>query len=570
MTPKSMAAFLVSNRVLLAWVIVFCIVGQVGRELWTPDEPRVAAIAASMAQSHDWIVPDFAGIPFIEKPPLGFALYAAGSELVGPLVGAVSAMRIVNIVLALGTLWLTFALGRRLYDDQLGVRAAIILGTMLGFAANAHWLRVDFALTFFVLLAIYAFTEVMLAGRGAFAWLGGVATACAFLTKGVVGPGIIFLAWLPLVIHAWRQPPQNGSRRSLIIAQLIALLCFAFLAVGWVVALRLHANGEALWQTWFWVNQIGRATGHAAKGHMHPHEFLYYPVQVMQYGFPWFLLPFAWTWRWFRRDRRGIGARMLATWVLGTLLILTLAAGKRSIYMLPVLPGLALMTAQQIEGRSTAVRWWAAAVLVLTAAGALLLASSPLLISHFADKVPQNVYAIASQPGLSTLAGMLIACGAAFVAWKSGYLNDYRLTALSGIAVLSLIFFQLMPLAATAKSMRGAIDAFSAEIPAAERPRIASVNLQETERGLLRVYAHWSLTAPADNQQIQAILRGDDAQFDSLLVNQRNAEVQLGDLIGAKSDAYCVLAKTHPRDDGSSEALFWVAGRQTRLCAGRR
>lgn len=566
MLPQALKNSLNSHRLLLALVIIFCILGQVGRELWTPDEPRVAAISASMARNHDWIVPDFAGIPFIEKPPLGFALYAAGSNALGPFLGSLSGMRLVNVALGLGLLWLSFALGKRLYDTRTGLRAAVILGTMLGFAANVHWLRVDLALSFFVLLAIYAFSEVLLGRRWLFAWLAGTATAGAFLTKGVVGPGIIFLAWLPLIIHAWRESSHDQNRLRLAGSQLLALTCFTLLSISWILALRRHANGDALWHTWFWVNQVGRATGNAAKGHMHPHAHFYYVAQVLQYTFPWLILPFIWTWKWIRRENQGVQTRMLGVWVIGALVILSFAAGKRAIYLLPVLPGLALITAQQIQISSKAVRWWALSVLTVAAAAAAFVALLPLYVKHYAGRIPDDLLAKASTFDLSNLAGLMVAVGVATALWKSRTLDNYRLTAASGIAVLSVVFLQLMPLAAVVKSMHGPIAAFASRIPAEQRSKIASVNLQETERGLLWVYSHWAVPSIETPEDVQAVLEGRNSRFDSLLVNQDDARVSLSQLVGQSDKRYCVLAQSHTRDDGASGELFWIAGISTTLC----
>ena len=48
------------------------IIGVVGRAAWTPDEPREHDIAYNMLQSGEVVVPQLAGAPFIEKPPLAY------------------------------------------------------------------------------------------------------------------------------------------------------------------------------------------------------------------------------------------------------------------------------------------------------------------------------------------------------------------------------------------------------------------------------------------------------------------------------------------------------------------
>src|SRR5262245_24844662 len=54
------------------------LVGALDRGLWTPDEPREADIAWRMSQQTDRTLPQLAGKPFLEKPPLTYWLSAAG------------------------------------------------------------------------------------------------------------------------------------------------------------------------------------------------------------------------------------------------------------------------------------------------------------------------------------------------------------------------------------------------------------------------------------------------------------------------------------------------------------
>src|ERR1700681_4922912 len=53
---------------LLLYVCLFSGLGAVG--LVGPDEPRYAAIARAMAETHDWITPRLWGTPWFEKPVL--------------------------------------------------------------------------------------------------------------------------------------------------------------------------------------------------------------------------------------------------------------------------------------------------------------------------------------------------------------------------------------------------------------------------------------------------------------------------------------------------------------------
>src|ERR1700753_973911 len=97
-------------RVLLALAPLWFI-GIADRGLWTPDEPREAAFAWRRSQQVDRTLPELAGTPFLEKPPLSYWMSAAGLRLFGET--SALAARTPNILyavltaLAIGALALT-------------------------------------------------------------------------------------------------------------------------------------------------------------------------------------------------------------------------------------------------------------------------------------------------------------------------------------------------------------------------------------------------------------------------------------------------------------------------------
>ena len=87
--------------------------GMFGRGLWTPDEPREADIAWRMSQQSDRTVPQLAGTPFLEKPPLSYWMSAAAISLFGDsaagarapnlLYAAITALAVGALALAMQT-----------------------------------------------------------------------------------------------------------------------------------------------------------------------------------------------------------------------------------------------------------------------------------------------------------------------------------------------------------------------------------------------------------------------------------------------------------------------------------
>ena len=121
---------------------------------------------------------------------------------------------------------------------------------------------------------------------------GGLFTAGAFLAKGFIGPLLIFCPWAALFVGACLSERQQTLGNSAFWwAHLWASVCFLMPAVGWMIALRLHTDGEQLFHEWFWVNHFGRLEGFARKGHIRSSPF-YYVAAVVYLTLPWLPLVF--------------------------------------------------------------------------------------------------------------------------------------------------------------------------------------------------------------------------------------------------------------------------------------
>ena len=130
--------------------------------------------------------------------------------------------------------------------------------------------------------------------------------------------------------------------RSLGLHGLALILCLA-LMLSWMLALRA-VGGPDLWNEWFWANHVGRFSGGATQlGHMQP-TWYYLPVFPV-YLLPWLVIILAGIKNLLaalgRRQMTPAG-RVLAAWALGGLLVLSITATKRDIYLSVLLPAFAL------------------------------------------------------------------------------------------------------------------------------------------------------------------------------------------------------------------------------------
>ena len=401
-----MASNLSIPRWLIAAALLITLAGLGFHDLWTPDEPREAALALAMSRGGDGIIPHLAGAPFVEKPPLYYdlaALWLRCSPFAAPSAGW---LRLTSAWFALGTLLMTWLLARRLLGRSAAPLAVLVLATLPGFVHVSHWLLTDGALMFFVTAALAALAGAYRGGRPALLPLAGALAAGAFLTKGISGPIFIAFGGLPLLLQAkpWQKGrgtrDEAGDRAALaeapsvmhhsssprypallsVFYHVAALVTFVLPVAAWAVEF-WQTGGRALFMEWFWTNHFGRFSGAATQlGHINGP--LFYLGALPLYLLPW-LPAIAWLlWR-AARERSWRELAMPLAWGLGGTLLLSLSATKREIYLAPLLPAFALLAAQglqQMTLRPQTVVRYAGALVGLYLAG--LLIGEPLVNRH--------------------------------------------------------------------------------------------------------------------------------------------------------------------------------------------
>jgi 4-amino-4-deoxy-L-arabinose transferase-like glycosyltransferase len=323
------------------------------RDLWSPDEPRIAQIAeelrAGYAGPTSWILLHHDGVPYTQKPPLYYWL-AAG---LGAPDGRVSAWaaRAPSAVAALASLALTMSIARRLFGPRYAAWSGLLLLTSFRFSDLAQRAQLDLLLTACELGAWLAFIlwrqEAWPPHRALRAMH--VALGAALLAKGPVG-------LLPLIGAAALSASERRAAdlRSLFMPRLL-LLSFGPLLLWSAAALTLAPPGffeEAVVDNL--LKRVGTGTSHIRPAYYYlyqlPLEFL--PGALL---LPWAI---AAAWR-SRRTNAPVrwGWSVLAWWVMSFLVLFSLSAGKRGIYMAPALPGLAIGCAVVlVDGLSRARR----------------------------------------------------------------------------------------------------------------------------------------------------------------------------------------------------------------------
>lgn len=361
--------------VILAFVACFAGIGS--HHLWSPDEPTGAAVGREMLESGDLIVPRLNGEPFLEKPPLYWWVQTAVLRHWGVTAPAA---RLPSALFSALTLLVTFALGQRLGGRRSGPLAAAVLGCTALFVLEAQRVVVDPALAFFVALSHLGFVILVdprtPAERRRALWLIALAVPLAFLSKGIVALGLA-VAPPALWMLATR---RRRAVRDLAPLALLGIPVFALFVAPWATAL-FRAGGWPALQECLLNNTVERLSFHArgtVYGHTRP--ILYYLAIGPAVLLPWSLAIPAMLRAGVLRtapDRPGSNARSLlfGTFAIG-ILLLSAAASKRELYLLPLLPAFAACVAWWLDGlaerAAPARRWDQVTLAVLVALAALL------------------------------------------------------------------------------------------------------------------------------------------------------------------------------------------------------
>ncbi len=365
MQRRSLLLGLLAGVLLAAWAV-----GMFGRVFWTPDEPREADIAWRMSWQADRAVPLLAGEAFCEKPPFTYWVAAGAIRLLGE---SPATARLPNLLYAVIAALATGLLARRAAGPLAGAVAAAAIGSFLLSYQVAIWLATDAPLIAAVAVALLGEFIGFHATSRRERWRGYLlmhgALGVGFLCKSAAAVMVPALAFCCLLV--WERRFRELLRREL---WLTALLPVAIVGV-WIFRVYVGSDGPAHLQVFFWNNLVGRFTAVAAPADLqyasaHRNSPGKYLVELPLYLWPWTLLAVAAVHRAWRERTAPAARRCLrfATAVfLPPLLVLSLAATARDIYLAPALPGIALLLGWWGQALARGGDRWDMAALRMTA-----------------------------------------------------------------------------------------------------------------------------------------------------------------------------------------------------------
>lgn len=311
----------------LTIVVLTVLLSPLQRELYVGDETKYSQVVREMRDG-SFFLPTLGGSPFTHKPPLHFWIV----DLLTHVFGVFSIWSFVLPSLV------AFVLLLALMRKMGGTYAAFICGTSLLMWGSAQTARMDVA--FAALLALAAY--LMIRADGKLTIGAGFATGFAFLVKGPMAPVITLALFLFESIRRKRRPSGRDA---------LALLPMLLVPLLWLVP-AIVIGGEPYWREIFFKQTVGRAVG--AWVHKSPPWF--YVVRAPLTLMPWFFLTVAaLVAAWRGRDET---AKFAVSWMLAVFVPYTLLSSKLDVYMITMIPAMALLAGRFVAGHDASGDAW--------------------------------------------------------------------------------------------------------------------------------------------------------------------------------------------------------------------
>jgi 4-amino-4-deoxy-L-arabinose transferase-like glycosyltransferase len=314
-----------------------------------PSEARYGQICREMAESGDWVVPTWLGVPHLEKPPLAYWSGALGIRLFGrselpARLGAIAAL-VASAVLAAG-------IARRVAGQEAAVPAALTMLTApLAVTAGAACHTDPFLLAATTLFHHSVIRRLHDGSRRALD-VAVLALAAGILAKGHM---VLLFTVLPLALA------RSGIFREVWRLRRVVLLLAV--VAPWFIAIEARFPGFFRHQA---AALVGRASG---SGHNAP--FFIYVLALAAGLFPFVVYA-----------PRGVPLvaqphrRLLLLWLFVPLVVLSAAGSRLWTYILPAVTPLAIFAGARLGSSPRAAARWPSWILAACGAACLVTSSA--------------------------------------------------------------------------------------------------------------------------------------------------------------------------------------------------
>jgi len=324
-SPKRQVIFLM-GFITLVYLFNFHV-----NDIWTPNESFYAEAVREMFESGNFLEIFYNYEPRYNKPPLTYWVMATSSAIFGMNEFA---LRLPILLMGLGSIWLTYLIGKLLYGYKGGLYAMVMMAFSLQLLAVKQYASPEMPLTFFFVLTLYWFLKGYRNENFKWIFLSYLALGLTVLTKGY--PYIIVIGGIIGLFIIW----DNWGYWKLFLKKLkllklhIGIPIVALIGLSWIIFMYLR-DGQDFW-TVYKRETFDRAFTRKSNG-LKP--FFYWEVMtwtILPYSLPFFFALFYWVKNW--RNLKSVAFQM--SWFVVMLVIFTIAKGKIPTYFIQAHPAM--------------------------------------------------------------------------------------------------------------------------------------------------------------------------------------------------------------------------------------
>ncbi len=322
--------------VLMSYPLFFHKLGD--RDIWSPDEDEYVQVNREKVHDGHWIYPTANGQPYSINPPFFNWLGSSFAKLAGEVAELTS--RLPSALAASAGLLVLYFFGRRLFGDRAGFLSALILGTTPIYIEFGRWIQINMISTTLLMTTLGLFY------RG---YSDESKRASAYLLMyvpvglGTLNMGLVNVA-MPLIVIGLYLIAMKDIKHILKLKIGWGTLIYLAIVAPWYVAVSLK-GGYA--QDLIIVTNFTRYFNEFA----HVRPFYYYLGTVPPYFMPWLIfLPGAF-YLCFSQKTKMERKQLLFPflWVVGLFVFFSISKTKRSEYLLPIYPAMALLVGYVID-----------------------------------------------------------------------------------------------------------------------------------------------------------------------------------------------------------------------------
>lgn len=317
--------------------------------LYDPSEARYAEMARKMLETGNWVTPMIEyGVPFWGKPPLTIWLSAFSLQL-----GGINEffVRLPSLLAGLASIWIFYQLVKVQRDKSQAIFSALVLFSSTLFFVISGTVAMDQCLSFGTTLALSAF---WLALRGEQRYWGYV--FFVGLSIGLMAKGPIALVLTGVTIGLWTLITGRWPDIWKAIPWISGTVLMLCLCVPWYLLAEQRTPGFLeyffIGEHWKRFTESGWKGDLYGVGRAHPRGMIW--LYWLGAGFPWTLVLL----KKLVDQRKNLVALFKSAdnwrlycwlWMLSPLLFFSVSANVIWTYVLPGLPGLALLVAEDSQ-----------------------------------------------------------------------------------------------------------------------------------------------------------------------------------------------------------------------------